>query len=284
MKLAHFSLVTAIVICLSMASVPSVQALTLFSDDFENDTLGSLPTIGGGDIGSGYTQVSATVANTDVENDAASVTLEARAGQYLNAANDGVESGNIIADFASQSSGTLTATFDANVIGAADGGSVRMTFMNAGSYVSGIHSGYLVTGFWLTDQAEISLPAGVDADDVVIAYHDGSIYKVLKKDGGTEAEGAAIDGEGLWHTVTLTQDAAIGGFPQFSLNGVLLESIPLGNSLGDIDGLHFGSNGGENSQGYVDNLSIDGIPEPCSAVLLVLGSLLGFAGLGRRQR
>jgi hypothetical protein len=268
-----------------LASPVAAAPLTVFSDDFESDTLSAFPTIGGGDIGTGYTVTGALglVANTDVEDDATSgLTLDPRAGQYLNVANDGAESGRIIAGFASQNAGTVSASFDANVVGAANGGSLRLTFMNGTGNVSGVHSGYLVTGFWLTNQAGISLPAGIDADDVVVAYHDGSVYNVLSADGGTEADGAAIDGEGLWHTVGLTQDATIGSQPQFTLNGVLLEPVPLGNTLGAIDGLEFGANGGSNGQAYVDNVRITGIPEPTTATLLLIG-LGGMLARVRRQ-
>ena len=276
-------LFVAVAMCAWLASGASAQATVLFSDDFEGDTLGNLPTISGGDIGSGYHQVSVDVANTDVENDAASSTLEVRAGQYLNVANDNCcENGNIIAQFPIQNSGTLTATFAANAIGASDGGSLGMTCMNAGGHISGLHSGYLTTGFWLQDQALITLPAGVGPNDMVISFYNGSSYEVLKKVGGTEADGAAINGKGLWQTVTLSQEAALGSFPQFSLNGVLLEPIPLVNGIGPIDGLAFGSNGGPFGQAYVDDVSV--IPEPCSAVLLVIGSLLGFAGPRKPRR
>ena len=281
------TLLVAVTICAWMASGTSSQATVLFSDDFENDALFFLPTISGGDIGSGYNQISSDVANTDVEDDSLSLTFEPRAGQYLNVANDNCcENGIIIAEFASQSSGTVTATFAANALGAADGGSLRLTFMNGTTQVSGLHSGYFSTGFWLQDEAGIPLPPGVGPNDMVISFYNGFSYEVLKKVGGTEADGAAINGKGLWHTITLTQEAALATFPQFSLNGVLLEPVPLANAIGPIDGLAFGSNGGPFGQAYVDDVSIEGtaIPEPCSALLLVIGSLLSFAGLNRRRR
>jgi len=66
----------------------------------------------------------------------------------------------------------------------------------------GVHAGYLYTGSWFETHS-ISLPAGLNSNDVVMAYYDGS-YNFLAKQGGTVLEGAAIDGEGKWHTITLT--------------------------------------------------------------------------------
>ena len=137
-------------------------------------------------------------------------------------------------------------------MGESNGASLRIAFTNGTDNVSGIHSGYLVTGFWLVDQAEIELPDGIDDDDVMVAYFNGSSYEVLKAKGGTEADGAAVDGEGKWHTVSISQDPAIDSLPRFTLDGVELEPVPLENTIGEIDGLEFGSNGGFASQAYVD--------------------------------
>ena len=75
----------------------------------------------------------------------------------------------------------------------------------------GVHAGYLYTGSWFETHS-IPLPAGLNSNDVVMAYYDGS-YNFLAKQGGTVLEGAAIDGEGKWHTITLTQAPTIGSQP-----------------------------------------------------------------------
>ena len=193
-----------------LALVAAAQAVTirngevtLFRDGFDDDAVESVPALTGSDIGSGYEQINSDDLNSDIEDDSIAITLEPRDGNFLNIANDGVENGRMIARFPSQNSGTVTATFDANVVGISNGGSLRVSYSNGTENVSGIHSGYLVTGFWLVDQAEIELPDGIDDDDVVVAYYNGEHYVVLKAVGGTEADGAAIDGEGKWHKAAL---------------------------------------------------------------------------------
>jgi hypothetical protein len=252
---------------------------TLFSESFENDALGALPTVSAPDVGTGWIQHSGStiVTNSDV---VSGLTAEPRPGKYLNIANDGVENGRMIAQFADQASGLVEAGFQANVQGADSGGSLRIVYTNGETPVSHVHAGYLVTGFWLENQAGIGLPAGVDADDVVVAFHNNvaGVYEVLKAVGGTEADGAAIDGEGAWHSVTIAQDPTAGSFPQFSLNGVLLEPLPIYPASGDpISGLEFGSNGGFNTQAYVDGA----IPEPTTALLLTAAGLM-LSGIRRR--
>jgi len=206
-------------LCIGLLSGQSALAVTIkngittiFMDDFENDTLGMQPTISPPDIGIGYNKQNPTIISA-VQNDTVSATLEARAGQYWNFTNDTFDQGDVIAQFPRQSTGTVQATFAANVIGAGSGGSLRMVFMQGTNPLNrstafGVHAGYLYTGSWFETHS-IPLPAGLNSNDVVMAYYDGS-YNFLAKQGGTVLEGAAIDG------------------------------------------LMFGSNGGGGSRGYVD--------------------------------
>ena len=259
-------------LCIGLLQVQSALAViivngttTLFSDDFENDTLFALPTISPPDIGIGYSDQMPSVDSVVVQDPSA--TLEARAGKYWDLINDGVGISDVIAQFDSQDSGTVTAEFGANVIGA-DGGSLRMVFMQGSNTLTtsnpfGVHTGYLWTGSaW--NHYGIPLPAGIGANDVFMAYYNGA-HTVMKAVGGTEADGAVIDGAGKWHTIEMTQAPVVGSYPQFSLNGVLLEPVPVQNDVGAIDGLMFGANGPHGSQGYVDS-PIAPPPEPIEPI------------------
>ena len=286
--------VAILMLCIVLLSVQPASAngdvTILFSDDFENDTLGSLPTIAAPDVGLGYSDYTTSGGAVPLIVQDPSSSLEARAGQYWDFINNGVGVSSYIADFTSQSIGTVTASLDANVIGTgANGGSLGMTFMQGGNMLTtsnpwGVHSGYLWSAnAWL--HYGIPVPTGISAGDVFLAYYDGASHKVMKKLGGTEADGAAIGGEGKWHTITLTQDPIAGSLPQFTLDGVLLEPVPTANEVGAIDGLLLTCNGPGGAHGYVDNAVVTGVPEPSSAVLLIMGlGCLLVAFVRRRGR
>ena len=265
--------------CMGLLSVQSVGALeikngdtTVFFDNFENDTVGLTPTIGAGDIGSVWTHFAREIADTedltDVEDDSTSLiaATDPRPGKYLSVANrPGVIDGEIFARFPSQDSGTLVATFAANLYPNGDKGSAMRVAFSQGEAVfdhdeecceiSFRHAAYLVTGSWL---APGILPAQLDDNDVVMAFYDGTSYQVVPGQGGTAVDGACIDCAGKWLTVTLTQDPVIGSEPLYTVNGKILEPVPYGNVKGAIDGIVFGAN--TKTFAYVDDAILGAAP------------------------
>ena len=121
--------------------------------------------------------------------------------------------------------------------------------LTSSGYVSTEHI-HLLTGQWLIDQAGLSLPAGITADDVTVAWHDGSSYQ-LATVGGDPAAAVVDGGAGKWIDVRLSQTAAVGSQPVFTLNGTVLDPVPLSSDAPSIGGLAFRHNGAVGGQSYV---------------------------------
>ena len=221
----------------------------VFRETFTDDILGALPTIGSGDVGTSYTKTdNSSVSITDIENDA-------ELGKVLNIANNGAANGSINLDFPAQPVGSLmVAKFRVKIVGhPTNGGSIGVGFTQGicgGSsppcpddptdYVTllGIYN-LLITGNWYGN----SWP-GIAADDVVLAYYNGSQYNILGV-GGDPAAGRVVGGAGKWIDVVLTQSSSNGASPVFTLNGTQLDPIPYGIPAASptIDGLRFRHNG-----------------------------------------
>ncbi|MCH2127942.1 MAG: PEP-CTERM sorting domain-containing protein [Pirellulaceae bacterium] len=273
----RYLFLSAVTICLSMWSVVTAWGLeikndgtTIFFDDFESDTVGSLPTIGGGDTGEEwqpFTTNEDLYSLTDVEDDSVSSTVESRVGNYLGIEREnGVLDGEIFARFPDQTSGTLTATFAAQLLenpGATPGSATRVTFTNEGPRpseccdVNGRHH-YLMTGSWLSTVSQLNLPAlGIADDDVVVGFYNGSHYDFVP---GTTTDGVCNGCAGQWITVSVSVDVE-GGTPQFTLNGEEIGAIPnatpsaggpQGGGVPTIDGMNFGMNSKDGGKVYID--------------------------------
>ena len=230
----RYLFLSAVTICLSMWSVVTAWGLeikndgtTIFFDDFESDTVVSLPTIGGGDTGEEwqpFTTNEDLYSLTDVEDDSVSSTVESRVGNYLGIEREnGVLDGEIFARFPDQTSGTLTATFAAQLLenpGATPGSATRVTFTNEGPRpseccdVNGRHH-YLMTGSWLSTVSQLDLPAlGIADDDVVVGFYNGSHYDFVP---GKPPDGVCNGCAGQWITVSVSVDVE-RGTPQFTRN------------------------------------------------------------------
>ena len=243
---------------------------TIFFDDFESDTVGSLPTIGTGDAGEEwqpFTTNEDLYSLTDVENDSVSSTVESRVGNYLGIEREnGVLDGEIFARFPDQTSGTLTATFAAQLLenpGDTPGSATRVTFTNEGPRpseccdVNGRHH-YLMTGSWLSTVSQLDLPAlGIADDDVVVGFYNGSHYDFVP---GATTDGVCNGCAGQWITVSVSVDVE-GGTPQFTLNGEEIGAIPnatpsaggpQGGGVPQIDGMNFGMNSKNGGKVYID--------------------------------
>ena len=286
-------------LCMGVLSLRTAWAVTvtnngnlIFEDNFDNDALGSLPVIGAGDTGISWTQFTREAGPpgeflNDVEDDTTSLvgTSETRAGRYLSVENMQVgaplfanRDGEIYARFPSQTSGTLAATFGANIFqNGSDGSAVRVAFtqgvpvVNADDEcceISHRHTAYIMTAGWATDTT--AFPAALDNNDVVIAFLDqdnvvgnGNVFNPLEEDvvGGTVEDriisGACIDCAGKWITVTMTQEPSLGSQPVFTVNGKTLKPVPyanngpLDNGNPAIDGIQFGAN--TRFAGYIDS-------------------------------
>ena len=253
------------------ALVPSAQAVTVlssdngvvFQDTFANDTLGALPTIVAPDVGDGYTHLAGNLATVDIENDPGGVL-----GKVLNVGHDGASLGVIELSFPAQAGSVIESSFRAKVTDPGNGGSLGVAYRNAGAYVaSGYtypHAIYLLTGSWMEDQGGLTLPAGITRDDVVVGYYINGPYQFATA--GGDAAAARVDGgAGRWIDVTLTQTAAVGSQPVFTLNGTILDPIPMSSSASSIDGLAFRNNGASLSQAYVA-----GLPTPFAGTMVVI--------------
>ena len=238
------------------APPPTVSGLTItssgavvFREAFSDDVLGALPTIGGDDVGTGYTKMDAGVVGlTDIENDPSG-----QLGKVLNLANDGVANGSINLNFPVQPEGSvLAARFRAKVTVAGGAGSLGAGFTSGicggGSLPCGDDGTDYVTPWGLynllvTGASLASPPPGIAADDVVLAYYDGNDYNVVGVGGDAEA-GKVAGGAGQWIDVVLTLTAEDGAQPVFTLNGTVLDPIPYSISgTPAIGGLRLRHNG-----------------------------------------
>ena len=312
--------------CLLLIGLMSVQSVwaveitidgtTIFQDDFENDTVGSHPTISGSDIGNSwhpfFREIADLESKADVEDDSTSesAATDPRAGKYLSVTNTpGVVDAEIFASFPKQTSGTLNATFMVNMFEnsgdeTSDGSALRIAFTQGLPQTSADeacceanwrHVAYAATGSWRHPDYSDGYPVGINDDDVMLVFHDTfgatsipSFYQPLPIAGGSyndvndQLAGLCVGCAGKWIEVSVSQDAnADGGtLPVYTLNGVELSPPPAAyaSKAGGIDGLQFGSNSNAGT-GY-----IDAVPEPTTTALLLMGigGLLAF--FARRRR
>ena len=229
---------------------------TIFSDNFESDTVGSLPTIGAGDIGTAwepYTTNSDLYHTTDVESVDGSHVLGIQR-------EPGVLDGEIYARFPSQSSGTVEANFRVKMLSnhAGGGSATRVAFTQGNTGVSeccevAYRHVYLMTAGWHSSWTGSN-------DDVVAAHFTGSAYEPI----GDPCVGCADK----WIDIKLTQSTEVGHYAKITLGS--------GSEItyNAIDGMNFGMNSRDGGTAY-----IDAIPEPTTVALLLMGigSLLTFA-------
>ena len=281
-------------LCLGLLPVQSVWALeitnngtTIFQDDFENDAVGSHPTISSPDIGNSwhpfFREHTDLESKADVEDDSTSFAgqTDERVGRYLSVTNTpGIVDAEIYATFPNQTSGTLKATFMVNVfensgVPTADGSAMRIAFSQGLPLVDADeacceanwrHVAYVAAGSWRHPDYSDGYPVGINDDDVMIVFHDTfgatsipSFYQPLPIAGGSigdvndQLAGLCRGCAGQWIEVAVEQDTAAGSLPVFTLNGVELEPPPAAyaTTVAGFDGLEFGSNSNAGT-GYID--------------------------------
>ena len=224
----------------------------VLSDDFETDTVDTQPEIGVGDTGDTWIFSDANLVTYNVV-DSSSPISAPTVGQALCVCSDGsVGHGGAALFGQTFSTGTLTANFSFFVPsdnGSGSGAlstSVLATFNNSVGTDAGSASAetwsHFTTGFWMADEAEAANPAGVNADDGVVGYFDGSWNYATS--GGTPFTFTLDE----WHDAEMVYNLDTSAVT-ISVDGTSIDgNIPLWqNAIGDAAGFLFRQNSGRNT-------------------------------------
>lgn len=233
----------------------------LFNDDFESDTVGSDPAIGPGDTGDSWSS-DPNAPEFFVADLLAATGPAPSAGQFLQVGNDGAVPGAAAGLFGQTfTTGTLTADFSFlipsdNGSGADLNTSLLATFQNTTGDLGSAGAEtwtHFATGFWMADEADLTLPGGVSNDDGVFGYFDGS-WNI-----------ATAGGVPFTYTLDEWHDASIAYNLDSSSMNVTIDGTSLDdniaqwlNAIGDAQGVLFRQNAGRNdpSLAYVGGVPL----------------------------
>lgn len=220
----------------------------VFDDDFEDDTVGNDPVIGGGNIGSGWvTENSPLSAVGDDTSDPIFAD-----DQFLGVRNDGLGAGVAVGQFGQLfTTGTLTADFTAFVPKDLGSGNLThaslVTFQNSNGgtgFGDGADSWtHLANGLWLQNEAGLDIAsAGIAEDDAALAYFDGNAWNIATS--GGSALSFPTD---AWVDVQMTYNLDAGSFG-FTVDGQTADSVTgFTNTIGNAQGILFRQNAGQGS-------------------------------------
>jgi hypothetical protein len=252
---------SSLLLLIAASSGSASAATVIFSDDFQDDTIGALPAISGSNVGDSYSPVGGSItvgANPNLTGNTSS--------QVLRGGGVAANQNQIRAFFdgGSTSIAGITITFDfyvpSTVGNAADG--VRF-----GLYNEALNSnGY----FWRFDRVNAS-----------IGYLN-------------TATGSTHAGSNIWQRFSVTYAAGdtAGTYDlDWSVTNLVTNSVVVSNTItgtgGFADGLTAGlllevndTNDADNFLGYIDNVLVT-IPEPSSGLLGIFA--LGFLAQYRRR-
>jgi len=240
-----------------LAATASAAPVTLFFDDFEDDTIAANPPVltspgvGGDDIADVGTAWASTVAGNNPG-------VRGGADQYLDlgsATTNGNRSRYADAQFASTAlaGGDVTVYFEIRWDYTPNGGTLAWATVRGGG----------------TNLLDLTFRRGNSSNGGKRIQYNGSNIFVV---GNSDTE---------WHTVTLTLHPADFDITLTGSGAGTVTGLAYANALANIDTVRFttgGANGARNA--FVDDVTVSQIPEPATLALAAVGLL----GLRRRRR